>query len=84
MMSGTPILFWGPEEIASTEYAREAGWAIVVDENNPKLLKEAIEELIQNSDLRQSIVNKAQTLARERHSTEVVKKRFHSLLYTIK
>jgi glycosyltransferase involved in cell wall biosynthesis len=83
MMSGTPILFWGPNGIASTEYAKESGWAVVVDKNDPKQLEEAIEQLITNSELRDSIVYKAQMLANEKHSTDVVKKKFHSLLNTM-
>jgi glycosyltransferase involved in cell wall biosynthesis len=84
MMSGTPVLFWGPEGIASTEYAREGGWAIVVDKNDPKQLMVAIKELINDPELRFSIANKAQIMANEKHSTGVVKKQFHSLLNTMR
>jgi len=83
MISGTPILFWGPKEIASTEYAKNGDWAVVVDENNSDKLKKAIVELIVNESLRKTIVNKARMLVEEKHSAHVVKKKFHGLLNTM-
>jgi glycosyltransferase involved in cell wall biosynthesis len=80
MISGVPILFWGPDGIASTEYAKKSEWAYVVSQNDPLILKQALLKLINDKYLRKELCENAKRLALNNHSSEIVRPRFHELI----
>lgn len=80
MISGNPILFWGPDNIASIEYAKKYNWAYVVSRNDPTLLKNALLTLISDKHLREKISNKAKYIATKYHDSKVVRREFQELL----
>lgn len=66
LASGTCILAYGPEEIASIKYLSEnqAAYCIVDD----MCLEERLAEFLRNSELRDRIANNAQNLAKNNHN----------------
>ena len=59
MMSGTPILAYGPPEVASIEYAQKEKWAYVVGKEDKNALKKAVMELVEHPDLRERLGKRA-------------------------
>jgi len=80
MMSGTPILAYGPPEVASIEYALKEKWAYVVGREDKVLLKQAIVELIDNSALRERIGRRAQEVGVRDFDANRLRPEFHKAL----
>ncbi|MCK4790907.1 MAG: hypothetical protein KAV87_44635, partial [Desulfobacteraceae bacterium] len=80
MMSGTPILVYGPPEVASVEYAIKEKWAYVVPKKDEKALKEAIIELASNPALRKSLGRRAQEIGIRDFDANKIRQRFHTAL----
>jgi glycosyltransferase involved in cell wall biosynthesis len=80
LASGTPILAYGPPQIAQIQYASESGWAHVVSERAPDTLLQAIRDVLGNAALRARVAERALQVAAERHDIETVRPRFHALL----
>lgn len=80
MMSGTPILIYGPPEVASIEYAIEDQWAYVVAKQDKKALKQAIRKLILDPDLRKNLGEKAQKIGQRDFDVIKIRKQFASEL----
>ncbi|MBI2637988.1 hypothetical protein HYW83_00150 [Candidatus Peregrinibacteria bacterium] len=78
MFSGTPTLAYGPSGVASIQYAED--FAHCVTRQNPKELKNAIQTLASDEDLRKHFALKAQKLASERHDREKVSRAFQKIL----
>ena len=72
MASGTPILVYGPPDVAQVKYAKDFGWGHVVDELNTLKLQKAIRQLIEDNRLREDLSNKSIILARERHDVKLI------------
>lgn len=83
MASGTPILVYGPADIAQVQYAEKAGWAHVVNKREIKKLKDAIISLIRGLDLRASLSVCAYTAARSSHNMKINREKFKVALSTI-
>ncbi len=80
MMSGTPVLIYGPPEVASIEYAIKEKWAYVVKKQDEEALKNAIIELISNPTLRVNLVNRAHKIGLRDFNVIKIRKRFVSEL----
>jgi len=80
MMSGTPILAYGPPEVASIEYALKEKWAYVVGKEDKDVLKKAIMELIENPDLRASLGKRAQKIGARDFDANKLRPQFHMAL----
>jgi len=76
LASGTPILFFGPSEIASIEYAKKEKWAYVVDKNDKNLLRDGLLELISNTKLKDSISKNAFKIAHRDFEASNVRQSF--------
>lgn len=76
MISGTPILAYGPPEIATIEYAAQLGWAETVTDRNPETLKHALRTLVTDGGRREELGRRAMALARERHELTSVRAAF--------
>lgn len=68
LASGTAILAYGPEEIASIEYLNENNAAYCV--TSEKELEKGLTELIEDADKRNEIINNALSLAKQNHDSE--------------
>ncbi len=78
MVSGTPIIVFGPEETAVVNYTQRNQCACVVTKNSPSLLKEKLVELLMDLDFRKKIAQNAINLALQRHDKEVVSQSFQN------
>lgn len=67
LASGTPILAYGPSEIASIEYLQSNDSAFCITENDDLIKK--LEEFISNIELRNRIAKNAITLANKNHNS---------------
>lgn len=68
LASGTPILAYGPKEIASIEYLIENDAAFCITDK--KDLETGLKELIENESKRKQIVANALVLAKKNHDSE--------------
>lgn len=66
--SGVPILLHSPEDSYLTYIARKEGFAYIVDQEDPAALKAAVERLLEDDLLRNSLVQKAFEFAKSRDS----------------
>ena len=80
MISGTPVLVYGPPEAASVSYAQEGGWGYIVPRRGVAGVKEAIRRLVADQDLRARLGRRAQALARQNHDANIVRPAFHRAL----
>jgi glycosyltransferase involved in cell wall biosynthesis len=82
LVSGTPVLVYGPAGVAQVEYAREAGWGHVVDVPDPAMLRAAIKLLAGDRTLREALSATARRVAAERHDDATVRTAFQATLAT--
>ncbi|MDB5405521.1 MAG: hypothetical protein JWL84_433 [Rhodospirillales bacterium] len=80
LVSGTPILVYGPRGVAQVDYAGSAGWGEIVDRRDAALLRQAIVRLASDMDLRDHLSQTAQRLAAERHDSATVRTQFQAAL----
>lgn len=83
MMSGTPVLVYGPPDVASVEYAIKEKWAYVVAKKDEKTLKEAIIELASNPGLRERLGRRAQEIGIRDFDANKIRQRFCTALAEI-
>lgn len=80
LVSGTPLLAYGPAETAQIAYARDAGWAQVVDRRGVEGLGKALAELLDDGDLRRRLTAAAGATARANHDAATVRSGFQAVL----
>jgi len=80
LFSGTPVLVYAPEALAQTEYARRAGWGLVIDRREEAALMHGIERLLTDMLLREQLSRAARSTAHEHHDSARVRTRFQVLL----
>jgi hypothetical protein len=80
LVSGTPILVYGPSGVAQVDYARAAGWGHVLDQPGRAALTSAIKRLGGDLALRRDLSATARRVAAERHDSVVVRAGFQSAL----
>jgi len=69
-----PILVHAPADSFVTHYAKEKGFAAVVDEPGPKRLAEAVREILESAEWRDTLVGKALATLRE-HDARTLSRR---------
>lgn len=77
---GTPILVYGPAEVAQVAYATKAGWGMPVTVRELNVLKLAFKRLATDTQLRQDLSVCARQTAAERHDARVVREQFQAAL----
>jgi glycosyltransferase involved in cell wall biosynthesis len=77
---GTPILAYGPAEVAQISYAKKAGWGMPVTKRDLGELKMALKRLATDSQLRQELSARARQMASIHHDARVVRKQFQEAL----
>lgn len=80
LASGTPILAYGPSGIAQIEYARESGWALVVDQQGIEGLGMSMKRLLEENDLRNRLNASAHDCALRNHDSSIVRRDFQAAL----
>ena len=77
---GTPILAYGPADVAQIDYAATAGWGLVVTERDSVKVQAALRALATDGDLRCRLHAQARRMARERHDKSTVRAQFQSVM----
>jgi glycosyltransferase involved in cell wall biosynthesis len=79
LISGTPVLVYGPAETAQVRYALESGWGHVIAERSPSDLKAALRRIIEDGMLRSGLSEAARKAAAN-HDAKTVRGAFQDLL----
>jgi glycosyltransferase involved in cell wall biosynthesis len=79
MMSGSPVLLYGPDNVAPIQYAIKEGWGYTVTERNIDILEGAIKKLVQDTKLRQRLSERAQEIARLNHDSQKISREFQEI-----
>jgi len=80
MMSGTPVLLYGPSDMASVRYAIMEKWGYVVTNRNLEELEIAIVNLMKDESLRMKLGKRSQDLAVKNHDINRVRKEFQKTI----
>jgi glycosyltransferase involved in cell wall biosynthesis len=80
LFSGTPILAYGPAEVAQVSYLVKEDAALVVRERGVERVAENLRRLLGDEDLRARLGSNARRLALERHDLRAVRPRFQQAL----
>ena len=80
MASGTPILAYGPSEMAQIRYLMDTRAAHVVSERSRDAVSHAIRRLMADENYRAEIGRRAHQLALDRHGATKVRKAFRQAL----
>lgn len=77
---GTPVLAYGPSEVAQIAYAASAGWGLTVTQRSQSLLCEALRTLATDKTLRMRLHQQARQTAHACHDSKTVRARFQTVL----
>lgn len=77
---GTPILAYGPADVAQIDYAATAGWGLVVSDRDSDKIQAGLRALALDTDLRRRLFAQARRMARDRHDTSTVRAQFQRVL----
>jgi glycosyltransferase involved in cell wall biosynthesis len=80
MLSGTPILVYGPRDVTYVNQAAEQGWGYLVDEEGLTGVEKAIRELMVSDDLSQKLGRTAQALSAAQHDVVKIRQEFQRCL----
>lgn len=80
LATGTPILAYGPAEVAQISYAATVGWGMTVTRRDTDLLRQAVRQLASDMQLRRQLSARARDTAAERHDSRVVASAFQAAL----
>ena len=80
LVSGVPVLLYGPDGIAQIDYATDAGWGHVVARRDEAALDTGIRRIVEDRALRQGLVARARSVAASRHDSAKVRDAFVSAL----
>jgi glycosyltransferase involved in cell wall biosynthesis len=83
MISGTPVIMFGPEETALVQDAIQNKWAKVVTENNIQLLADAVKELLGDPFLRRQTAQNAIRLAETNFNSVKIRSDFRNIISSI-
>jgi glycosyltransferase involved in cell wall biosynthesis len=83
MMSGTPIIVFGPGETALVKDAQRNNWAKVITENNIEFLAEAINFLITDDNFRKQIAENAIKIAETNYNSVKIRNQFKEVITSI-
>lgn len=80
LSSGTPILVYGPSDIAQVKYALGDKWGYVVPSPGVQYVKQGIMDLVKDRGLRSTLSVQAKCVASQNHDSSMVRKKFQELL----
>lgn len=77
---GTPILAYGPAEVAQISYAASGGWGLPVTVRDIEKLKQAFRQISMDTSLRVQLSGCARSAAARRHDAPIVRSEFQAAL----
>jgi glycosyltransferase involved in cell wall biosynthesis len=80
MIAGKPILVYGPPGVGVVNYAKEYGWAYVVDQPDRKVLQDAVLRLATDRDLCGKLVDAANKTFYANHDAATVREHLRGVL----
>jgi glycosyltransferase involved in cell wall biosynthesis len=80
MASGTPVLIYGSNQLAVTEYARREKWGEIVAEPNKESLIQKLVHLMEDQALREKLGARAKKLAVQNHDAVQIREAFRHAL----
>ena len=80
LMSGRPVLAYGPAELASIQYLARTGAAVIATQPDRALLAECVARLLNEPDERHRLGKAARALALEHHDIHRQRVRFATLM----
>jgi glycosyltransferase involved in cell wall biosynthesis len=80
MISGSPVLVYGPSDLATVAYAAKEGWGLTVSERGGSALTTALRQLASDVPLRERIGRRAIAIARRNHDAASVTQAFKTAL----
>lgn len=80
LFSGTPILLYGPPEVAQVQYAQQASWGVAVTRQDPDALESGLLRLVRDTGLREQLSQTGRSLAKSRHDLPAVRETFRQSL----
>lgn len=80
LVSGTPILVYGPPEVAQVAYAIDREWGHVVSRRGLSPLRIGIQQLLEDSELRTHLSSAARRVAGAEHDASAVRTNFQKIL----
>ncbi|HZL59475.1 MAG TPA: glycosyltransferase [Stellaceae bacterium] len=80
MVSGTPILVYGPPDITQVQYAMNEKWGHVVDRRDPAALATGLRAIIEDMALRRRVTAAARETVERHHEAVIVRPAFQSVL----
>lgn len=83
MISGTPVIMFGPGETALMKDGQRNNWAKVVTENNVEALAEAVNTLITNDTLRKELAENAIKIAETNYNSVKIRNEFKEVISSL-
>ena len=83
MVSGTPIIVFGPGETALVEDAVQNKWAVTVTKDDTALLADAVASVIKDINLRRQITSNAISIAEANYDSVKVRNRFREAITSL-
>lgn len=80
MVTGRPILAYGPGEVASLRYVESSGCGLVVGRRDATDLGAALRRLATDPELRRRLGHRGRQIAQQHHDADTERKRFHDTL----
>lgn len=80
MFAGKPIVVYSDSITGIAKYAKNKGWAIVVDKRDPTALADAFEEILSNKLLCNNLIDRSHQVALENHDLKTIQETFADLL----
>ena len=81
MMTGRPILVYGPPEIGTVVYAKREKWGYVVEKEGVNYLSDALRKLLINKEFRDILVMKGKSVAARNHDSKITRERLRNDLW---
>lgn len=80
LVSGTPILVYGPATVAQVQYAEREGWGHIVDRRGDEALAAGVRAILDDAALRRRMHDAAQTAVARNHDAATVRPAFQAVL----
>ena len=80
MVSGTPVLVYGPPGVAAVSYAAREGWGEIVSDRNAASLQAGIRRVLSDGRHREALGRRALALARQNHDVVRTRREFAAAL----
>lgn len=84
MVSGTPIIVFGPGETALVKDAQRNNWGKVVTENNIALLADAVNTMVSDIEARKQIAQNAVSIAETNYNSVRIRNNFREVISSLK